>query len=81
MGRRRREERMWGGGAAGPWGSPVEVSSTRRIKMLNWSPPSAGGGLEIIIAGMGGDPARLLAGSNDLRAVLLETGRTGGCSV
>lgn len=71
---------MWGG-AAGPWGSPVEVSSTRRIKILNWSPPSAGGGLEITIAVMGGDPARLLAGSKDLRAVLLETGRMGGYSL
>lgn len=77
--RRRQEERVWGG-AGGPWGLPVEVSSTRRIRILNWSPPSAGGGLEII-AGRGGDPARLLAGSKDLRAVLVETDSMGGCSM
>lgn len=59
----------------------MEVSSTRKIKILNWSPPSSGGGLEITIAGRGGDPARVLAGSKDLRAVLVETGRMGGCSV
>lgn len=67
--------------AAGLWSSPVEVSSTRKIKILNWSPPSSRGGLEITIAGRGGHPARLLAGSQDLRAVLVETDRMGGCSV
>lgn len=69
------------GGGAGPRGSPVEVNSTRRIKVLNWSPPSARGGLEITIAGRGGDPARLLTVPKHLRAVLVETSRTGGCSV
>lgn len=28
----------------------MEVSSTRKITIPNWSPPSAGGGLEITIA-------------------------------
>lgn len=78
-GRRREEKRR--GGAAGPWGSPVEVSSTRRVKILSWSPPSAGGGLEITTAGRGGAVARLLAISEDLRAVRVGAGRTGGSSV
>lgn len=82
------EEGLWAGrrsgerrrrGAAGPGGSPVEVSSARKIVILNWSPPSAGGGLEI--TARGGAPARLLTISKDLRAVLALTGRAGGCSV
>lgn len=68
-------------GRSSPWGSPVEASSIRKIKILNWSPPSAGEGLEITTAGRGGDPARQLAISKDLRAVLVGTGRVGGCSV
>lgn len=65
--------------ARSPGGSPVEVSSARKIVILNWSPPSAGGGLEI--TARGGAPARLLTISKDLRAVLALTGRAGGGSV
>lgn len=63
----RSEERRWRR-AAGPGGSPVEVSNARKIVILNWSPPSARGGLET--TARGGAPARLLAISKDLRAVL-----------
>lgn len=59
----------------------MEVRSTRKIIILNWFPPSAGGGLQITAAGRGGAPAKLLAISKDLRAVTVGTGRAGGCSV